>query len=470
MSCLAKQVVMLCPHDPDLDPRVDWAATLGSERHSVTVMGLEDPARLKPKLENKGVYAVVRLPLGELSLSRSLLSALWLTGPRWLICLLSCLAILCLPLFVVMEVCLRLARCGWRAIRSLSTMRVCLGLAKWLWQRRSPGQDNNGGFAYFQNMLLHFLNVSTTLFNGLRARGKPDIVHCNDLDSLLAGVWAKKVYGCTLVYDAHELFPYSDVRQPWYGRLFFRYYEKLLVRHADHVFTVSPMLADIMKSVYGLERVAAVPNCSPISGSQHILSLPTMAISPKAIRFLFQGHFASGRGLEELIRVWARIDPQKGALLLRGPVSPVHAHCQRLAAQLGILNRGVFFPPAVGEDELICAARQAHVGVIPYKPVNLNNKYCCPNKLSQFMQASLAIVANNLPYVQEVIGRYDCGLGYNSDDEESMVAAFSRLIEDDDFRETCRQNALRFARSEFHWEIQSRPMRQMYEELSTKCA
>src|SRR5205823_6346633 len=39
---------------------------------------------------------------------------------------------------------------------------------------------------------------------------KPDVVHCNDLDTLLVGVLAKQRYACRLVYDAHEFYPVSD--------------------------------------------------------------------------------------------------------------------------------------------------------------------------------------------------------------------------------------------------------------------
>src|SRR5262249_7263550 len=37
----------------------------------------------------------------------------------------------------------------------------------------------------------------------------PSHIHCHDLNSLLAGAWAKQKTGAELVFDAHELMPES---------------------------------------------------------------------------------------------------------------------------------------------------------------------------------------------------------------------------------------------------------------------
>ena len=82
-------------------------------------------------------------------------------------------------------------------------------------------------------------------------------------------------------------------------------------------------------------------------------------------------------------------------LLLRGNDHAHKSSCIRLAESLGLKDVGVFFPPPVRETSLIAAAAAADVGVIPYMPTIINFRYCCPNKLSQYMQAGLPIMAGN---------------------------------------------------------------------------
>ena len=99
-------------------------------------------------------------------------------------------------------------------------------------------------------------------------RLRPDVVHCNDLDTLLVGVLAKQRLGSRLVYDAHEFFPVSDVHGRWIDVAFFKLIERTLIDKADAVFTVNPMLAEAMRQTYGLRAVHSLPNAEPWNGMQ----------------------------------------------------------------------------------------------------------------------------------------------------------------------------------------------------------
>src|SRR5205085_12556213 len=59
--------------------------------------------------------------------------------------------------------------------------------------------------------------------------------------------------------------------------------------------------------------------------------------------------------------------------------------------------------PAVPQRDLLAYCASADVGVIPYQAVDLNNYYTSPNKLFDFIQAGLPIVASDLPYLHKVI-------------------------------------------------------------------
>src|SRR3546814_5848658 len=76
-----------------------------------------------------------------------------------------------------------------------------------------------------------------------------------------------------------------------------------------------------------------------------------------------------------------------------------------LADANGMSGRSVFRLPSISESQLVSAARAADVGVIPYNPVFPNHVMACPNKLDQYMQAGIAILSNNIPYVRHIIER-----------------------------------------------------------------
>jgi len=181
------------------------------------------------------------------------------------------------------------------------------------------------------------------------------------------------------------------------------------------------------------------------------------------VKFLYQGLFTRGRGIDELVEAWSKVDTTRTALFLRGPDNVWRRQAIQCAARFGLLNRAVFFLDPVTEQQLICAAAEADVGVIPYEPHVINNRLCCPNKLSQYLHAGLLVIANDLPYVKSVLSEADAGLFYSSAEPGTLAKAVHRAVAEPDLLKRSRRNALRFARERFNWQTQSETLYALYQ-------
>src|SRR5262249_19585536 len=164
------------------------------------------------------------------------------------------------------------------------------------------------------------------------------------------------------------------------------------------------------------------------------------------LKVLYQGTFAEGRGLEEALREWTGVDGTRVALFLRGPQNEWRRALERLAEALGLLGESVYFLPPVLEKDLIGAAQEPEAGLIPQKGDLSASRFACPNKLSQSLHAGLAIVANRIPYVAQVVSRGQAGLCYDVDEPGSFARVVETLIADRDGLERFRRNARDFAR------------------------
>jgi glycosyltransferase involved in cell wall biosynthesis len=279
----------------------------------------------------------------------------------------------------------------------------------------------------------------------------PAVIYCHDLYCLQAGVMLKRKWGAKLVYDSHEYYPYRHLLRGFTQVI--AAYEAALVRHVDTYITVSPQLASELERVYGVGPVHSIPNVEP--RPDPTLPTPRSDMSRLAdgrIKVLYQGTFAEGRGLEEVLREWTSVNPTRTALFLRGPRNEWQQKLQRLAEELGLLGGRVYFLPPVLERDLIPAAREADIGLIPYKGELPSYRFACPNKLSQYLHAGLAILANRIPYVEQVVARGKAGLSYDVDDPGSFGRTVEALIADRQELQRFRQNALDFARREYSWE------------------
>jgi glycosyltransferase involved in cell wall biosynthesis len=460
---------MICAHEPTLDPRILWEAEGAAQQFDVTVLGFNRDDGSLPEIETVDGYRLVRLKSHPVSGAYYFWRLKDLIPTRIRVPL-AIAAVLLSPILVLAEILVHLAR-GTARLMLRSALRL-VTVSLFL---KAIGSSSVLGFARgrFIGRLQYILAVlrvqfatATSLFwNYLRdAPERPDVIHCNDLDTLLVGVLAKQSYGCRLIFDAHEFYPRSDPDGKGVDIAFFSMLERFLIRKADAVVTVNPPLAEAIREAYGLERVYSVPNAEPwVEGRPKPASGSEMErLAAGRTRFLFQGRFTRGRGIDELIEGWARVDGDEAALFLRGPDNIWRQGAMALAARLGLLDRSVYFLKAVTEDQLVAAAAEAEIGIIPYKPLIINDRLSCPNKLSQYLHAGLMVVANDLPYVKSVLTEAKAGLFYDSADLDTLAAVVHRITADPELLVRSRDNALRFASERFNWRVQSKTLYALY--------
>jgi len=454
-----RRILMICAHEPSLDPRIRWEAESAARHFDVTVLGFNRDDGSRPAAQAEGGYRVVHLARPAVT---GLAYFWWLKDALpWAATIpLVPFVLLLAPAIIAGE---RLGSALRGAVRrsneaaSASRLRSLVGTVR----ARLAGRIEH----ILTVLYVQFAPASTAFWKYLHELPeKPDIVHCNDLDTLLVGVLAKRRYGCQLVYDAHEFYPVSDPYGRWFDIGFFSLIERVLIRQADAVVTVNPPLAQEMSRVYGLDRVYSVPNAEPWLDCRSAGPAPGEIdrLACGRVKFLFQGRFTPGRGIDELIDGWAGVDAGCAALFLRGPDNIWRQEAVERASRLELLGRSIYFLDAIDEDELVSAAAEADVGVIPYKPAILNDRLCCPNKLSQYLHAGLMVLANELPYVRSVLREAQAGAFYSSAEPQTLAEAVRRLVENPDLLAQGRRNALRFARERFNWQIQSETLLALY--------
>jgi glycosyltransferase involved in cell wall biosynthesis len=285
---------------------------------------------------------------------------------------------------------------------------------------------------------------------------KPHTIHCNDLDTLLVGVVAGRRHGCRVVYDAHEYYPHCDPYARWLDIWIFSAIEWVLLRRTDAVVTINKPMAEQMSTAYGYRPIYAVPNAEPRADAAIVPMRTAMSdLADGRLKCLVQGRYSPKRGMEEVIEGWRHVDPDKAALFLRGPENEHSRRGRELAGRLGLLDRSVYFLPAVTEDELVSAAAEADVGIIPYLSDFVIYEYACPNKLAQYMHAGLALLSNDLAYVRSVIEWGRVGLIYRVGEGGSLAAAVHHLADDVELRLQLRRSAADFARDTFNWQAYS---------------
>jgi glycosyltransferase involved in cell wall biosynthesis len=295
----------------------------------------------------------------------------------------------------------------------------------------------------------------------------PDVVHIHDLPYLRVGVHAKKQLRIPLVYDAHELYPEIGTLTPQ-QKQGLTSLEKRSIRHCDQVITVNSFIAEEMARRYQIPSpkviLNAITNPNGFKSTLKEDRLRQQFPIPAAHQILlFQGWMFLGRGLQELVRAMANV-PTSIHLVFMGYGDEAKAALSKIAVEEGINDR-VHFKEAVVQSELLFWTASADAGIIPYQPVDLNHYYCSPNKLFEFIQAGLPIIANDLPFLRQIVAGEGFGIVMPLTDAPSYAQAIGSMFDPVAGGPARFKANLMAKHSQFDWQIEAAKLLDIYAKL-----
>lgn len=287
---------------------------------------------------------------------------------------------------------------------------------------------------------------------------KPDIIHCNDLDTLLCGKIVKEKTGCKLIYDVHELFCDQQFprSQKWLN--YFRDLEKNAMPFVDRTITVSSMIAVELTKRYQIELPYVIYNC-PYSIDYKIENETSpLSLYEDRVKILYQGRFEKDRGLEEMIIGMKKVN---GAVLLLRGFGPLGKKLEQIVKGENLQQKVVFLDP-VPMNQMVKEAAFADIGIISYRPTCLNNLYSAPNKLFEYMMAGLAVAASNLPEISQIVQKNEVGLNFNPEDIDEISDILNQMVENKEMLNKFKKNSLNAAAKLFTWNVVGRKLLEIY--------
>jgi len=294
-------------------------------------------------------------------------------------------------------------------------------------------------------------------------REQADIYHAHDLNTLPLAFMAQRRFGGKIIYDSHELYTETSSISRLERRIS-RIMEKYLIRRAHAVITVNESIANELAQRYKVDKPLVVMNCPPRRLSdgkeQSNCIQQALGLNEDTPIILYQGGFSPNRGLENLVlstRFFA-----KGVLVLMG-WGKLESRLRGLAEDLYLTDRVYFLDP-VPQEVLLEYSASAHVGVIPYQYVGLNNYYTTPNKLFEYIASGLPVVGSNFPELKRIIEGYELGKTFNPDDPKEIANAINYVLSDETRYKEMKKNALKAAKI-FNWENESKKLLEIYKSM-----
>jgi glycosyltransferase involved in cell wall biosynthesis len=222
--------------------------------------------------------------------------------------------------------------------------------------------------------------------------------------------------------------------------------ERSLLQRATYVTTTSHALADALHSRYGGQRPEVIANAFPLQPDPR-QGAPG---EPPAF-FWFSQTLGPGRGLEALLKAWARTERPSRVVLLGEPCG---GFGRTLLSELPAERRpSLSMLPLVSPAELPRLAAAHDIGLALEQPDIPSRNLTITNKILQYLNAGLAIVASDTAGQREVLAhRPEAGVLVNLHDAPSATAALDNLLALRDTLARRQQAARRLAEEVYCWE------------------
>jgi glycosyltransferase involved in cell wall biosynthesis len=317
----------------------------------------------------------------------------------------------------VTKTCFTLIECGYSVVLIGRKLPSSLAVPEWPFVARRMNLLFKQGplFYFFFNLRLFFI----LLFK------KADLLYSNDLDTLLPNYLVSKIKKTPLIYDSHELFSeVPELANSRFKRNAWLAVEKWIVPKLKTCITVNESIAHIFSRKYRVPfySIRNISDYDPHfeAKSREQLGLP----ATKKILILQGAGINVDRGSEELIEAMASVN---GVLLLIIGGGDVWELLREKIKNLNLSDK-IRLIDKIPREELMHYTYNADLGLSIDKNTNLNYHYSLPNKIFDYINAGVPILASRLPEIEKLVSHYKIGEFINNHEPSQIAETLNALL------------------------------------------
>ena len=225
---------------------------------------------------------------------------------------------------------------------------------------------------------------------------------------------------CPVILDAREYYP-RQFEQNFFWRSVLgginRYVCRQYFSQLDHIFTVSPGLAQGYRDEYGLE-------CELLPSYPYYQDIASAPSHEGPVRCIHHGAAIPGRKLESMIEAFALLQGRATLDFMLVPNAPDYFAALREKARP---YTNISFTDPVPMQDIVRHVSAYDMGVYLLNDGSFNHRHALPNKFFEYIQARLALAISPLPDMSALLRQYDLGVIAADFTPQSFAAAIADL-------------------------------------------
>ncbi len=289
----------------------------------------------------------------------------------------------------------------------------------------------------------------------INENGRPDLVHVHvPLKAGIAALWVKKKYHIPLVVTEHWGIYNSIVPDNFKTRhRFFQNYSRRIISSASAFISVSKYLAEEVNRMVVKKNYHVIPN---VVDTSHFIYKEKAITNPITIgfRFIHVSGMMPLKNAEGIIRAFKLFLKDNNAeLIMAGDTDP---SIRKYAAELGLLDKTVFFRGEIAYEQVAGEMQQSHCLVLFS---NIENSPCV---IAEGLCCGLPVIATAVGGIPELLNKNN-GILIEPRNEEQLAAALKQMI--NTYPGYDLKKIAEDAQSKFSYDIVGKKIDQLYDSV-----
>jgi len=305
------------------------------------------------------------------------------------------------------------------------------------------------------NIITHFFHFLEFYLKIRKKCMDFDIIDCHSVTSLLVGYSIARKTKAKIIFNPHELETETTGLSGFLKKLH-KLLEKKLIYKCAHVITVSESIQDWYKKEYSIDNVSCIYNAPRYTDdfdANNDYFRKHFDIPSDSMIFLYQGILDVARGLDLLIDCFKTLS-NKYVVIFMGDGS-LSEYIQTEADSVD----NIFYHEVVPMSKLKDTTSSADYGMSLIAPISLNEEYCMPNKLFEYIMYGVPVIGFNTKDQAEFIKKHDIGYVLEKYDATSLKEL---ILSIDSKKYTVLKEHVKKIRKDISWDAMEKQLLDIY--------